>query len=152
MLQSFNKALWHMYSMSIQVTLQGTGETLTASAQHNGEANIAKQQAALDLVHQLQQAILTMLTASQPDKANTTAMHSSTDSTSSPALTVIHAGDVENSMPEIGNVIKVEYQLTLYEETQEGSASDTPQQATDNMDITITGSGEFLLTARTSQT
>lgn len=97
----------------MQVTMRGTGQLLTASAQHSSEANTAKQQAALDMVHQLQQAILAMLTASQPDKALVTPMQTSTDHTSTLDMTVLHEGDAENSMPEIGNVVKVQYQLVL---------------------------------------
>ena len=114
-----------------QVTLQGTGQTLTASAQHTGEANIAKQQAALDMVHQLQHAILAMLTASQPDKANAAATHIATDSNSNQAMIVHHEGDVENSMPEIGNVVKVEYQLVLKGDAQKILAPDGPEKSTE---------------------
>ena len=97
----------------MQITMRGTGQLLTASAQHSSEANTAKQQAALDMVHQLQQAIIAMLTASQPDKAIVTPMQTSTDQTNPLDMTVLHEGDAENSMPEIGNVVKVQYQLVL---------------------------------------
>lgn len=97
----------------MQVTMRGTGQVLTASAQHSSEANTAKQQAALDMVHQLQQAILAMLTASQPDKAIVTPMQTSTDHNNPLDMTVLHEGDAENSVPEIGNVVKVQYQLVL---------------------------------------
>ncbi|KAL0050416.1 hypothetical protein WJX82_010839 [Trebouxia sp. C0006] len=102
-----------LHFCTLQVTMRGTGQLLTASAQHSSEANTAKQQAALDMVHQLQQAILAMLTASQPDKALVTPMQTSTDHTSTLDMTVLHEGDAENSMPEIGNVVKVQYQLVL---------------------------------------
>ncbi len=107
----------------MQVTMRSTGQVLTASAQHNSEANTSKQQAALDLVHQLQQAILKMLTTSQPDKAVTTAMHTSSDHSSPHGMTVLHEGDTENSVPEIGNVVKVQYQLVG---CPEGQRSLTP--------------------------
>ncbi|KAA6429242.1 MAG: hypothetical protein FRX49_00638 [Trebouxia sp. A1-2] len=96
-----------------QVTMRGSGQILTASAQHSSDAMTAKQQAALDMVHQLQQAILAMLTASQPDRTIVTPMQTSTDHISPLAMTVLHEGDAENSMPEIGNVVKVQYQLVL---------------------------------------
>lgn len=99
-----------MQSWVLQVTLRGTGSVLTASAQHSSEASIAKQQAALDLIHQLQQAIILMLTASQPDKVTATAMHSEATDTSA-VMKTLHEGDRENSTPEIGNVVKVQYQL-----------------------------------------
>ena len=108
--------------------MRGTGQVLTASAQHSSEANTAKQQAALDMVHQLQQAILAMLTASQPDKAIVTPMQTSTDHSSPLAMTVLHEGDAENSMPEIGNVVKVQYQLVLDPaQKQEASADIKPE-------------------------
>lgn len=97
----------------MQVTMRGSGQILTASAQHSSDAMTAKQQAALDMVHQLQQAILAMLTASQPDRTIVTPMQTSTDHISPLAMTVLHEGDAENSMPEIGNVVKVQYQLVL---------------------------------------
>ena len=90
-----------MLDVTVQVTLKGSGTILTASAQHKAEADVAKQQAALDLIHQLQQAILTMLTISQPDKVPVTAMQSSSGNNASPAMKTLHEGDVENSMPEI---------------------------------------------------
>ena len=96
--------------MCAQARLLATGQVLTASAQHSSEAATAQQQAALDLVHKLQQAILAMLTASQPDKA-ATMQASSTDHSSAAALQILHEGDVQNSMPEIGNVVKVQYEL-----------------------------------------
>ena len=95
------------------MTLKGSGKTVSASAQHNSEAIVAKQQAALDLLHQLQQAILDMLTASQPDLVHPTTMQSSTQNSTSPSGQTISEGDVENSMPEIGNVVQVQYQLIL---------------------------------------
>ncbi len=108
----------------IQVTMRGTKQLLTASAQHSSEANTAKQQAALDMVHQLQQAILAMLTASQPDKAIVTPMQTSTDHTSPLAMTMLHEGDAENSTPEIGNVVKVQYQLVLDPATKQEASTD----------------------------
>lgn len=95
----------------MQVTLKGSGTVLTASAQHPSEATTAKQQAALDLIHQLQQAVLAMLTASAPDRVIATATQSSTGNSTSPVMKTLHEGDLENSMPEIGNVVKVQYQL-----------------------------------------
>lgn len=100
----------------MQVKLKGSGALLTASAQHSSEAPVAKQQAALDLIHQLQHAVVAMLTASQPDKAPvaTTATNNSSGNTdASPVMKTLHQGDLENSMPEIGNVVKVQYQLVL---------------------------------------
>lgn len=120
-----------VHSCKLQVMLQGTGQTLTASAQHTGEANIAKQQAALDMVHQLQHAVLAILTVSQPEKANAAAMHTDIDSNSNQALIVHHQGDVENSMPEIGNVVKVEYQLVLKGDAEKILAPDGPEEATE---------------------
>jgi len=76
------------------------------------------------MVHQLQQAILTMLTASQPDKAIVTPMQTSTDHTSPLAMTILHEGDAENSMPEIGNVVKVQYQLVLDPARKQGASAD----------------------------
>ena len=108
----------------MQVTMRATGQVLTASSQHSSEANTAKQQAALDMVHQLQQAILAMLTASQPDKAIVTPVQTSTDHTSTLAMTVLHEGDAENSMPEIGNVVKVQYQLVLDPATKQEASAD----------------------------
>jgi len=108
----------------MQVTMRGTGQALTASAQHSSEANTAKQEAALDMVHQLQQAILAMLTASQPDKAIVTPMQTSTDHTCPLAMIILHEGDVEHSMPEIGNVVKVQYQLVLDPARQQEASAD----------------------------
>ncbi|DBA85019.1 TPA: hypothetical protein ACH3X2_005752 [Trebouxia sp. C0005] len=102
-----------LHFCTLQVTMRGSGQILTASAQHSSDAMTAKQQAALDMVHQLQQAILAMLTASQPDRTIVTPMQTSTDHISPLAMTVLHEGDAENSMPEIGNVVKVQYQLVL---------------------------------------
>ena len=76
----------------LQVTLRGTGTVLTASAQHSSEASIAKQQAALDLIHQLQQAIILMLTMSQKDKATATEMHSTSNATSA-VMKTLHEAD-----------------------------------------------------------
>ena len=95
----------------MQVTLKGSGKVLTSSAQHHSEATTAKQQAALDLVRQLQQAVLAMLTASAPDRVIATATESSSGNSTSPVMKTLHEGDLENSMPEIGNVVKVQYQL-----------------------------------------
>lgn len=97
--------------LAVQVTVKGSGTVLTASAQHSSEATIARQQAALDLIYQLQQAIVTMLTTSEPDKAIATAQHSSSGNSTSPVMQTLHQGDLENSMPEIGNVVKVQYRL-----------------------------------------
>lgn len=102
---------------------------MSASAQHTSEAATAKQQAALDMVHQLQQAILTMLTASQPDKALVAPMQTSTDHSSHSAITVLHEGDAENAAPEIGNVVKVEYQLVLDSVDQKALAPEGPEPA-----------------------
>ena len=91
--------------------MKGSGTVLTASAQHPSEATTAKQQAALDLIHQLQQAVLAMLTASAPDRVIATATPSSSGNITSPVMKTLHKGDLENSMPEIGKVVKVQYQL-----------------------------------------
>ena len=115
----------------LQVTLQGSGRVLTASAQHNSEANIAKQQTALNMVHQLQQAILMMLTTSKPDKGIPTAMQTSTDHTSSLAMTILHEGDADNSMPEIGNVVKVQYRLVRDPMGQRSLAPEGPNVVDD---------------------
>lgn len=108
----------------VQVKLKGSGDLLTASAQHSSEATVAKQQAALDLIHQLQHAVVAMLTASQPEKAPvaTTATHNSSgNNAASPVMKTLHQGDLENSMPEIGNVVKVQYQLVLDAQTGQTS-------------------------------
>ena len=101
-------AIWHL---GVQVTLKGSGTVLTASAQHQSEATTAKQQAALDLIHQLQQAVVTMLTASAPDRVIATVTEHSSGNSTSPVMKTLLEGDLENSMPEIGNVVKVQYQL-----------------------------------------
>lgn len=99
------------HALAVQVTMKGSGNVLIALAQHNSEATTAKQQAALDLILQLQQAILAMLTASAPDTVIPTATQSSPGNSASPVMKTLHKGDLENSMPEIGNVVKVQYQL-----------------------------------------
>ena len=81
------------------------------------------------MVHQLQQAILTMLTASQPDKCGVAPMQTSTDHSSHSAITVLHEGDAENAAPEIGNVVKVEYQLVLDSVDQKALAPEGPEPA-----------------------
>lgn len=97
--------------MALKVTLKGTGTVLTASAQNPSEAATAKQQAALDLIHQLQQAVLAILTVSAPDKMIAAAAQSSAGNSASPVMKTQYEGDLENSMPEVGNVVKVQYQL-----------------------------------------
>ena len=118
-------ALLMMPDMAVQVTLKGSGTVLTASAQDKLEATVAKQQAALDLVHQLQHAVLNMLTASQPDKTPVTAMQNSSGNEASPAMKTLHEGDVENSMPEIGNVVKIQYQLVRESQTSPSKGDNT---------------------------
>ncbi|KAL3161025.1 hypothetical protein ABBQ38_009409 [Trebouxia sp. C0009 RCD-2024] len=113
-----------IHTCKLQVKLKGSGDLLTASAQHSSEATVAKQQAALDLIHQLQHAVVAMLTASQPEKAPvaTTATHNSSgNNAASPVMKTLHQGDLENSMPEIGNVVKVQYQLVLDAQTGQTS-------------------------------
>ena len=115
--------------LTVQVTMKGSGIALTASAQHNS-ATTAKQQAALDLIHQLQQAILAMLTASASDKVIPAATQSSPGNSTSPAMKTLHEGDLENSMPEIGNVVKVQYQLIR--DCQEGLNQEVQNTTKDN--------------------
>lgn len=96
----------------MQVKLQGSGQLLSATSQQCSDENTAKQQAALSLVHQMQHAILTMLTTSQPDLAmpSDQAMDETPQEAQS---TVIHEGDHENSTPEVGHVVKMQYELVL---------------------------------------
>ncbi|KAL3162894.1 hypothetical protein ABBQ32_009341 [Trebouxia sp. C0010 RCD-2024] len=132
---------------SIHVKLKGSGALLTASAQHSSEAPVAKQQAALDLIHQLQHAVVAMLTASQPDKAPvaTTATNNSSGNTdASPVMKTLHQGDLENSMPEIGNVVKVQYQLVL--------DAQVPGQTSQDLNIPLRDAdGAELMSTETTQ-
>ena len=124
--------MWVSPLLAVQVTLKGSGAVLTASAQHPSEAATARQQAALDMIHQLQQAVLAMLTASAPDKAisTATAVQSSAGNSASPVMKTLHEGDLENSMPEVGNVVKVQYQLI--HDSREGVSQESKNATQDN--------------------
>lgn len=122
--------MWVSPLLAVQVTLKGSGTVLTASAQQPSEAATAKQQAALDLIHQLQQAVLATLTASAPDKVIAAAAHSNAGNSASPVMKTLHEGDLENSMPEVGNVVKVQYQLI--HDCQEGVSQEVKSATQDN--------------------
>lgn len=106
--------------VALQVTLQATGQLLSAASQQCSDKNTAKQQAALAMVHELQHAILTMLTSSQPDIA-VRADKATEDGNAKAHLTVLHEGDQENSTPDVGHVVKMQYELFL--DTSNGSAT-----------------------------
>lgn len=122
--------MWVSPLQAVQVTVKGSGTVLTASAQHPSQAATARQQAALDLIHQLQQAVLAMLTASAPDRVIATAAQSSAGNSASPVMKILHEGDLENSMPEVGNVVKVQYQLI--HDCQEGVTQEVNNASQDN--------------------
>ena len=79
------------------------------------------------MVHQMQNAILAMLTTSQPDLAmpSDQAMDETPQEAQS---TVVHEGDHENSTPEVGHVVKIQYELVL-------SSSSSDSTGTRNCDL-----------------
>ena len=118
----------------MQVKLQASGQLLSASSQQCSDENTAKQQAALSMVHQMQHAILAMLTTSQPDLAmpSDQAMDETPQEAQS---TVVHEGDHENSTPEVGHVVKMQYELVL-------SSGSSDSAETHNHDLSHQGQSD----------
>lgn len=96
----------------MQVRTQAAGQLLSASSQQCADEKIAKQQAALGLVHQLQHAILEMFTTSQPELA-VFSQQAQKAKLQEGDLKILYDGDRENSTPEVGHVVKMQYELVL---------------------------------------
>lgn len=111
------------FEVYVQVRMQATGQLLSASSQQCSDEKTAKQQAALVMVHQLQHAILTMFTTSQPELA-ITSQQAMEQKVQTAHLDVLYDGDHENSTPEVGHVVKMQYQLVL-KDSQDGVANST---------------------------
>lgn len=101
----------------LQVKTLASGELLTAASHECQDENTAKQQASLSLIQHLQHTILGFITASQLKPASVTR---SNEQQQTAEMTVSHEGDHENSTPEIGQVVKVQYELIL--DTEDGPA------------------------------